>query len=170
MRSLRLGLGLGFACALAVACTDIDTTRTTPPRGTIGEEVYGAFCDRVASLVFPEDLTGESYRAVCHKQNGVYTADKVDDTLLPPLQDNAVDSQGNPVPLSKQQAVRAYGLARVGAMARRRLDLIAAIAATIPDKIGPIKDTHNPDLTKSCDPPTTTPDTVKLGVALADML
>ncbi|HSQ65158.1 MAG TPA: hypothetical protein VLM85_18180, partial [Polyangiaceae bacterium] len=119
--------------------------------------------------MLPEDLSGDSYRAVCHKQNGVF-ADKVDDTKLPPLQDTAVDVQGNPVPLSKQQAVRAYALARIGAMARRRPDLIAAIDASIPDVIVPIKDTHNPDLTKSCGAPTDTPDQVKLGVALADML
>ncbi len=175
MRSLRLGhwtrLQLGFAtCAVAVACTDIDTTRNTPPRGTIGEEVYGAFCDRLASLVLPEDLTGDSYHGVCHKQNGTF-ANQVDTSKLPVVPEaNAVDSQGNPVPPDKQLAVRNYALARIGAMVRRRPDLIAALDAAIPDVIVPIKDTHNPDLTKSCGVPTTTPDQVKLGAALADML
>ncbi|HEY2366125.1 MAG TPA: hypothetical protein VGH87_07065, partial [Polyangiaceae bacterium] len=86
----------GWMCVAilsALACTDIDTTRNPAPRGTIGEEVYGAFCDRVSSLVFPEDLTGDSYRDVCHKNNGQY-ADKVDDSLLPPITSDGVDIDG----------------------------------------------------------------------------
>jgi hypothetical protein len=166
MRSLRLGLGLVFACALA--CTDIDTTRNPPPRGTIGEEVYGAFCDRLASLVLPEDLSGDSYRNVCHKVNGQWATD-VDQTKLPPVSDG-VDIDGNPVSAATEQQARSYALARIGALVRRRDDLVAAIDATIPDVLVPIKDTQNPDKTLSCGVPNDTPDQISLGKAVADMM
>ena len=167
MRSLRLGLA--FSVAAALACTDIDTTRNTPPRGTIGEETYGAFCDRVASLAFPGDLSGDSYRNVCHKVNGQWATD-VDQTKLPPITDGAVDANGNPVSVAAQQQARAYALARVGALVRRRDDLVAAIDATIPDVLVPVKDTGNPDHTQSCGVPNETPDQISLGKAFADML
>jgi hypothetical protein len=167
MRSLRLGFGLVLTAALA--CTDIDTTRNPPPRGTIGEEVYGAFCDRVASLLFPEDLSGDSYRPVCHKTNGQWST-TVDEGLLPPITDNAVDKDGNPVSVAQQQQARKYALDRIGALVRRRDDLIAAIDATIPDVLVPVKDTENPDKLQSCGVPTNTPDQVSLGRAVADML
>ncbi len=158
-----------FALAAAVSCTDIDTTRNPAPRGTIGEEVYGAFCDRTASLVFPEDLTGDSYRAVCHKTNGQWATD-VDTTKLPPITSDGVDSNGKPVTQQTQLASRAYGVARVGALARRRADLVAALDAAIPDVQVPVKDTGNPDRTQSCGVPSTSPDQISLGKALADML
>ena len=168
MRSLRLGLGLAITASLA--CTDIDTTRNPAPRGTIGEEVYGAFCDRVASLVFPEDLSGDSYRDVCHKTNGQF-ADQVDTSKLPQVpQADAVDANGNPVSQDAQIAARTYALARVGALVRRRGDLITALDATIPDVLVPVKDTQNPDKTQSCGVPSDTPDQISLGKAFADML
>src|SRR5258705_8262443 len=128
MRVMRLFLRAGMCVAIssAFACTDIDTTRNPAPRGTIGEEVYGAFCDRVSSIVFPEDLTGDSYRDVCHKNNGQY-ASAVDETLLPPITNDAVDIDGNPVSAQTQNDARNYAKNRVGALARRRADLIAAI-------------------------------------------
>lgn len=168
MRSLRL-VCFGATISVALACSDIDTTRTAAPLGTIGTEVYGAFCDRVASLVFPEDLTGASYRNVCHQTNGQW-ASAVDQTQLPPITDNAVDVNGNPVSVAAQQASRAYAVARVGAMANDRAELIAAIDATIPNVLVPVKDTHNPNAALSCGVPTTTPDQITLGLALADML
>src|SRR5678816_2278198 len=111
MRLMRLFLRAGLSVAIlsALACTDIDTTRNPVPRGTIGEEVYGAFCDRVAAQVFPEDLTGDSYRDVCHKNNGQY-ATTVDETLLPPITSDGVDIDGNPVSAQTQAAARAYAL------------------------------------------------------------
>jgi hypothetical protein len=158
-----------FAMTAAVACTDIDTTRNPAPRGTIGEEVFGAFCDRTASLVFPEDLSGDSYRAVCHKTNGQW-ANAVDTTLLPPITTDGVDIHGNPVSAQAQQDARTYAINRVGAMARDRANLVAAIDATIPVVQVPVKDTSNPDRMQSCGVPTTTPDQISLGAALADML
>src|SRR5690349_849026 len=115
MRSMRLFLRAGMVAAIssAFACTDIDTTRSPAPRGTIGEEVYGAFCDRVSSLVFPEDLTGDSYRDVCHKNAGQW-ANAVDETKLPPITDGAVDINGNPVSAQTQNDARTYAKNRVG--------------------------------------------------------
>jgi hypothetical protein len=168
MRFLRLGLGAATV-PLAFACSDIDTTRNAPPLGTIGQEVFGVFCDRVASLALPEDLQGDSYRNVCHQQNGQW-ASSVDTTLLPPITDGAVDQNGNPVSAATQQAARTYAVNRIGAMARDRDELIGAIDATIPVVMVPVKDTHNPDVYQSCGVPMTTPDQVSLGAALADML
>jgi hypothetical protein len=166
---MRLFLRAGMSVAIfsALACTDIDTTRNPAPRGTIGEEVYGAFCDRVAAQVFPEDLTGDSYRDVCHKDNGQY-ADAVDTSQLPPITSDGVDINGNPVSAQTQAAARAYATNRVGALARRRPDLIAALDATIPDVLVPVKDTHNPVAAQSCGVPAM--DQISLGKALADML
>jgi len=75
MRSWRNRLGLLGIGTLAVsACADIDTSRTIPQRGTIGEEVYGIFCDRIAA-----DATALSLRlrrvpvvrvAVCGPRRG----------------------------------------------------------------------------------------------------
>ncbi len=166
---MRLRLAFGVTVSVALACSDIDTTRNAAPLGTIGTEVYGAFCDRVASLVFPEDLKGSSYRNVCHQMSGQW-ASAVDQTQLPPITDNAVDVNGNPVSVAAQQASRAYAVARVGAMAADRAELIAAIDATIPNVMVPMKDTHNPNAALSCGVPTTTPDQMTLGLALADML
>ncbi len=162
-------LGVFVSLTASVACTDIDTTRTPAVRGTIGEEVFGAFCDRTASLVFPEDLTGDSYRAVCHKTNGQW-ANAVDTSQLPPITSDGVDIHGNPVSAQTQQDARTYAINRVGAMARDRASLVAAIDATIPVVQVPVKDTANPDRMQSCGVPTSTPDQISLGAALADML
>ena len=169
MRSLRDRLSLLGLGVLAIsACADIDTSRTLPPRGTIGEEVYGAFCDRLAAGQLREDLTGDSFRAVCHKVNGAY-ADKVNESLLPPPTSDAVDEQGNPVSIQKQQEDRARSLGRIGALVRRRAELINAIDTAIPDVKVPIKDVNNPDLSRTCMAPNG-PGEDKLGRQVADML
>ncbi|CAN5753544.1 hypothetical protein BH09MYX1_BH09MYX1_20450 [soil metagenome] len=169
MRKLRdrvslLGLGV-----LAVsACADIDTSRALPQRGTIGEEVYGTFCDRLAAEQLREDLTGASFRGVCHKVNGSFS-DKVDETLLPPATTDAVDERGNPVSIEKQQQDRARSLGRIGALVRRRADLIGAVDAAIPDVMVPVKDLTNPNLARTCMAPNLSGED-KLGRQVADML
>src|SRR5947207_14918614 len=115
LRSVLGGLG---TLGLFVSCSDIDTDRTIPPRGTIGEEVYGVLCDRIAAQSLREDLTGAASHALCHKVSGKY-ADKVDQTLLPPIAD-AVDDKGNPVSLDKQTKDRTIAVARVEALAVHR--------------------------------------------------
>jgi hypothetical protein len=53
--------------ASAVGCSsDFTTTRTTPARGTLGQELFTALCDRVAAQALPEDVTGASWHAVCY--------------------------------------------------------------------------------------------------------
>jgi hypothetical protein len=150
---------LGFVAPALVACfgascsNDFDASRSLPPRGTLGEELFGVMCDRVGGQSLHEDLTGASFHDVCHRRADGTFADHVDQTALPPLVDGQPDQDGRPVPLAKQQQDRAYGVARIETLARHRADLIAALDATFPDIQIPIKDLGNADPTKSCDPP-----------------
>lgn len=162
---VRLIGGAGTLALVALSCSDIDTTRNLPTRGTIGEEVYGIFCDRIGAQSLPEDLTGASFRNICHKRNGKY-ADTVDTTLLPPISADAKDELGRPVSVEKQAQDRARSVSRVEALAKHRADLIAAIDATIPDINVAIKDTGNSDPKKTC----AGKGEAKLGRQLADML
>lgn len=117
---------LRAAGALAVAglvssCHTLDTTRQAPPKATLGDDVYGVFCDRVGASVLSEDLSGASYEAVCH-----YDAQgKYGDTI---------DVSGLPEPrLAKLKAARDLSLAKMAAMARHRSELIRAVNAIFPD-------------------------------------
>jgi hypothetical protein len=140
--------------ALGAACNDsFDTSRTLPPRGTLGEDLFGVVCDRLGGQSLHEDLTGASYDGICHRQSDGAFTDTVDTTRLPTLGEGLVNAQGRPVPLAKQEQDRAYGVARLEALAKHRANLIAALDATFPDVDVPIKDITNPDPTKSCDPP-----------------
>jgi hypothetical protein len=161
LRSLVGGLGtLAF-----VSCSDIDTTRSQPPRGTTGEEVYGIFCDRIGAGSLPEDLTGASFRAICHKTNGQW-ADTVDQKKLPPITSDAKNLQGKAVTVEKQTQDRARAVGRVESLAKHRDDLIAALDATIPDIKVAVLDTTNKDTKKQCSPK----GEAKLGTQVADML
>ena len=140
--------------ATGAACSDtFDTSRTLPPRGTLGTELYGVVCDRAGGQSLHEDLTGASYKGICHPDASGNFSSTVDQTQLPPMLDGQLDVDGNPVPLAKQQADRAYGVARLQTLAQHRADLIAAFDATFPDIQIPIKDVDNPDPTQSCNPP-----------------
>jgi hypothetical protein len=149
-----LGTLVPFALGtLGAACTNFDTSRTIPPRGTLGAELYGVVCDRAGGQSLHEDLTGASYAGICHPAaDGTY-ANTVDQTQLPAMVDGQPDLDGNPVPLAKQQSDRAYGVARMETLAKHRTDLIAALDFTMPDIQIAIKDVGNADPTKSCDPP-----------------
>jgi hypothetical protein len=139
---------------LGVSCSnDFDSSRALPTRGTLGEELYGVMCDRLGGQSLHEDLTGASFRGICHRRADGTFADQVDETLLPPLVDGQPDIDGNPVPLAKQQQDRAYGVARLETLARHRPDVVAALDATFPDIQVPLKDLSNPDPTQSCNPP-----------------
>ncbi|HEY8042070.1 MAG TPA: hypothetical protein VIF15_19840, partial [Polyangiaceae bacterium] len=140
--------GFGAACS-----NDFDTSRTLPPRGTLGEELFGVMCDRVGAQSLHEDLTGASFQGVCHRRTDGTFADTVDQTRLPAMVDGQPDIDGTPVPMAKQQQDRAYGVARVETLARHRADLIAALDATFPDIKVPVADLGNPDPTLSCNPP-----------------
>ena len=136
--------------ATGAGCADFDTTRTTPPRGSLGQELYIALCDRVAAQALPEDVTGTSWHPVCHPDAKGAFATTVDQSRLVALDPSAVDTDGHPVPLAVQQQERAYRVARIEALARDRVRLVPAFDAAFPDAQIPLKDVGNPDSTKSC--------------------
>jgi hypothetical protein len=127
--------------AMAPGChEELDTSRTLPPRGSVGEEMFGVICDRVGAQALREDLSGDSFRNVCHKLNGVY-ADKVDVALLPPI--NAG--------VEAERLVREKMVGRVEALARRRAEVIRALDATFPaGELVPAKLLDHPDAKKTC--------------------
>ena len=163
-------VGLAALTTFAPGCHEFDTERSTPKRGTVGQEMFGVICDRVAAQALREDLTGESFRDVCHKPFKGDYADTVDQTKLPPVAAGLVDENDKVVPLEKQRADRDKAVARIEALARRRGDLIRAFEATFPDdeKIA-IKDLDNSDPTKSCGAPKKSGEGLLVD-ALADML
>lgn len=146
-------LALVAAATCGAGCSDFDVKRATPPRGSLGRELYTLVCDRVGAQALREDVTGASYHAACHADADGRFADKVDAAALPELDPEARDTAGKPVPLETQKARRAHRIARVEAVARRRDDVIAAFDAAFPEQRIAIKDVGNPDPAKSCDPP-----------------
>jgi len=118
--SLR-ALGLTAAVVAAASCNSIDTTRVAAKKATLGNDIYGIFCDRVGASAIPEDLGGASYDAICHFDEAGNYGDTVDQTLLPPAQNAA------------EKRARRLSVAKLERMAQRRGDLIRAINATFPD-------------------------------------
>jgi hypothetical protein len=146
-------VGLVTLSALGPGCAEFDTQRALPPRASVAQEMYGVLCDRVAAQALREDLSGDSFHAICHANDKGEFSDTVDESKLPPIRAGLLDEKGAPVAVEKQQADRKYALARIGAFARRRDDLIRALEATFPsDKKVPVKDIDNPDPTQSCEP------------------
>ena len=143
----RCTLAFAFACG----CTpDISTQRNTPSRPSLGEQLYGVFCDRLGAQSLHEDLSGTSYHLLCHRKDGAF-ADKVDTRFLPSIQ-NGPSRSGQSVSADQQQQARAHGIARIEALARGRADLISALDAMLPDIPVPAKDLKNPDPAQSCSP------------------
>jgi hypothetical protein len=144
---------LGSVVFLASCSQDWDFNRAPPPRGSLGEEMYGVLCDRVGAQALHDDMTGASFTRLCHRgPDGAYE-NKVDVSKLPEMLPDALDRDGNPVTLETQQATRAHGVARAEAFARRRDDIITALDFAIPDIKVPVTDNKNSDPTKSCLPP-----------------
>lgn len=170
--SRLLGLvGLTVLSAVVPACQkEFDTSRTLPARGSVGEEMYGVICDRLAAGALREDLTGASFHDVCHRSvaTGEF-ATTVDQARLPPLDPNAVNKSGYLVPMEEQEANRAKAVGRVEALARRREDLVRALDATFPATSIPIKDIDNPDPSQTCNAPAANGEGL-LTDAIADML
>jgi hypothetical protein len=157
-RLTRLGraasfTALGSVVFVASCANDFDSTRSPPPRGTVGEEMYGVFCDRIGAQGLHDDMTGASFTLLCHKGEDGKFADKVDQAKLPEMIEGTLDTDGQPVSLATQLATRARGVARIEALALRRAELIDAINFTLPDIKVAVKDNKNPDLSKSCLPP-----------------
>lgn len=132
----RLGCLVGAGALLAgnSSCGDeFDATRKAPERGSVGEELYGLVCDRVGAQALREDVTGASFRHVCHpRQDGSYD-NELDLSKLPPLRGDATDAEGRPVSVDKQQENRDHHVARVEAMGKRRPDLVKAFDQSLPD-------------------------------------
>ncbi len=150
----RLGLvSLAALVATFGGCVDFDTSRQTPPRGSLGQEMYSMVCDRVGAQALREDVTGASFHGVCHAAPDGTFADKVDRAQLIPLDPNALDVNGNPVSLDQQQANRDHRVARIEALARRRGDLVAAFDTAFANEVIATKDLANPDPAQSCNPP-----------------
>ena len=158
MKRCVSGLGLVGLTALAAfsqGCAhEFDTDRPLPKRGSVGEEMYGVICDRVAAQALREDLSGASFRNVCHRPpGGGDYADNVDESLLPAADPSAVNEKGERVSVEKQREDRKRAVGKVQALARRRQDLVRALDATFPEVKLARKDLDNPDPTKSCDIP-----------------
>jgi hypothetical protein len=115
--------------------------------------MFGVICDRVAAQALREDLTGDSFRTVCHKTQTTEFADKVDVSKLAAVDPNAHNEKGELVSVDQQQKNRDAAVGRVEALARRRSDLIQALDATFPESKIALKDLDNADETKSCDAP-----------------
>jgi hypothetical protein len=166
-----LGLvGLVVLSTVAPACApELDTSRVAVERGSVGEEIFGVLCDRVGAQALREDLTGDSFRGVCHKPKGGEYENKVDLTKLPSIDPNARNEKGASVSVDKQRQARAVAIGRIEAMGRRRDDLVRALDATFPATKIAIKDLDNPDVTKSCNAPNTSREGL-LTDQLADML
>lgn len=140
---------LAGAVAFSCACTpNISTRRETPLRPSLGEQLYGVFCDRVGAQSLHDDLTGSSYQGLCHRKDGLF-ADKVDARFLPSIQGGAT-RDGQAISAEQQQRDRAHAMARIEALARRRGDLIPALDAMLPDIQVTGKDLKNPNLIQSC--------------------
>lgn len=166
----RVFITLGPLLLALGACSDnFDTSHTHPARGTIGEEVFGVFCDRLAGQMLREDLSGASFHGVCHKTDGQF-ASAIDEAALPPVQDGLTDVNGKPVSLADQQAARAHAVARIGALVRRRGDLITALDAVFPDVDVPVLDLGNADPASTCKPATAGGGVRALGPEVSDML
>lgn len=169
-RGLLGVVGLSALVALAPSCAPpLDTTRQIPKRGTVGQEMYTVLCDRVAAQALREDLTGGSFRDVCHANATGEFEDKVDTAKLPPLDPTGKNVEGKVVDIETQRDVRERAIGRIEALARRRKDLVRAFDAIFPEdqKLG-VKDLDNPDPTKSCGAPKKSE--AQLTTALADML
>jgi hypothetical protein len=115
-------LSATLAATVAVSCVDLDTSRPAPPPSTLGQDIYGALCDRLGSSVLAEDATGRSYQGLCHfDARGLY-ADVVDESALPPASGPDAES------------ARGRALAKMHALASYRSRLVRAFDAMLPDE------------------------------------
>jgi hypothetical protein len=163
-------VGLAASAVLAPGCSEpLDTTRATPVRGSVGEEMYGVICDRVGAQALREDMTGESFRGVCHRAPGAQFADKVDTSKLPAITPQAYNQAGVLVSVEDQTRNRNKAVGRIEALGRRRDELIRALDQTFPEDKVAIKDLDNKDETKSCNAPSGVAEGTLAG-AVADML
>jgi hypothetical protein len=129
-----------LGCVLfATACGEgLDTTRAPAARGTLGEELFGVLCDRLGAQTLSEDLSGASFRRICHKGPDGSYADRLAVQHLP----STDDTSG-----------RALAVARLETLARHRARLIPALDTLFPEMTVPVKDLGNPSPALTCGPP-----------------
>lgn len=147
----------GIAFALAACAPEFDTSSGSTERGSLGQEVYSVLCDRIGAGELREDLTGASFRGICH-DDGAGFQDEIDTSQLPPLVGDAENEDGEIVTLEEQELERERRMRRIETFGAKRDSIIAAIDAIIPDSeilVRTLVDekTGLPDPTKSsCNP------------------
>jgi hypothetical protein len=108
---------LVVGCPLATACApQLDTSRPAPsPTVTLGDDIYGVICDRIAATVDPWDIEARNSRGVCRQDptTGQYAND-----YTPEAQ--AAQPSGKTPP-------------KMLVLVKYRAQLITALNATIPD-------------------------------------
>lgn len=140
--------------AIAACGGDFDTSRSVPPRGSVGRELYSLVCDRVAAQALREDVTAQSWHGICHPDaDGKTYWSKVLVDKLVPITGPAYDVNGELVSVEQQKKNRAYFVARVETLGAHREELIGAFDAAFPDIEIAVKDLGNPDPEKTCDTP-----------------
>ncbi len=112
---------------VASSCADFSSKRHTENYDTLGNAIYQALCDRVGAQSLVEDLSGASYRRVCHPDAQGHYADKVDRSALPGA------------PAGFAALTRELAIGKIEALARRRTELVEALDATFADV--PVKKT-----------------------------
>ncbi len=138
-----------FGCA-----EELDQTRESRPKSTLGEDIYSALCDRVGASSLSEDLEGQSYRSICHKTAKGFTGTTVKRSLLPSVaslpKGGAEGQSGGACRASDKPcdgtlqcvrdvcapgsyARRELGVAKIEALGKHRDELIQAFDATFPE-------------------------------------
>lgn len=123
----------GVALALAACSPEFDDSHGGGERGSLGQEVYTVLCDRIGAGELREDLTGSSFRGLCH-DDGAGFLEAVDVSQLPALTGDAQNQAGETITLEEQEAERERRVKRIETFAQKRADIVAAIDAIIPDK------------------------------------
>ncbi len=114
---------------LTGACgSNFDEVRRVPERASLGQEIYTVLCDRIGAGALTEDLSGASYRALCHGDSTGAYATTVDESLLP-----SPDSLADPALRVRALATRRLAVSKLEALARRRVELVEALDATLVD-------------------------------------
>ncbi len=145
--------GFAIASGALLSCAgEFDTTRKTPPRGTLGTELFTLICDRIGAQSLPEDITGQSFHGVCHADGSGHFADRVDQRLIPTLPRESVDRAGNKVSYEALKGRRKYHVNRIERLGAHRSELVIALDDLVADGTIARKDTANPNEMRTCEP------------------
>jgi hypothetical protein len=121
---------------------------------TLGADLFGVVCDRMGGQSLHEDLSGASFRVLCHGDTGVgdFGDDsfKIDTSQLPPINGPRPTIDGGIASVDQQNSDRDYGIARMERLAQDRAKMVAALDATFPDIQVAVKNLTASDPTQSC--------------------